>query len=115
MTDDPCLFCRILAGEIPAEKVAEDDLALAFRDISPVAPVHVLVIPKVHRPTLGELAETHPEHVVAVLAMARAVAAAEGVGEGYRLVGNNGAAANQTVFHAHAHVIGGRDLAWPPG
>jgi histidine triad (HIT) family protein len=115
MTDDACLFCRIVSGEIPAATVAETDLALAFRDIDPQAPTHILVIPRVHRPTLGELAETHPEEALAVLSLARQVADAEGISDGYRLVCNNGAAAQQTVFHAHAHVLGGRDFSWPPG
>jgi histidine triad (HIT) family protein len=115
MTDDFCLFCAILAGDVSADKVAETELALAFRDITPQAPTHVLVIPKVHRPTLPELAETHPQHAVGVLTLAREVAALEHVGEGYRLVCNNGAAAQQTVFHAHVHVLGGRQLTWPPG
>jgi histidine triad (HIT) family protein len=115
MTDDACLFCRIVAGEIAADVVAQDDLALAFRDINPQAPVHLLVIPKEHSPTLPELADAHPDHALAVLALAREVADAEGVGAGYRLVANNGAAAQQTVFHAHVHVLGGRPLTWPPG
>lgn len=115
MTDDACLFCRIVAGDIPAEVVAQDDEALAFRDIDPQAPVHILVVPKVHSPTLAELAESHPGPALAVLQLARQVALAEGIGDGYRLVCNNGAAAQQTVFHAHAHVLGGRPLTWPPG
>ena len=115
MTDDACLFCRIVAGEIPADVVAEDDQALAFRDVNPQAPVHVLVIPKEHSPTLTELADAHPEYALAVLRLARRVAEADGIGDGYRLVCNNGAAAQQTVFHAHAHVLGGRPFTWPPG
>ncbi|MBA2560206.1 MAG: histidine triad nucleotide-binding protein [Propionibacteriales bacterium] len=113
--DDSCLFCSILAGEVEADRVGETELALAFRDISPHAPTHVLVIPKVHRPTLAELAETHPEHAIGMLTLAREVAESEGVADGYRLVCNNGAAAQQTVFHAHAHVLGGREFRWPPG
>jgi histidine triad (HIT) family protein len=115
MTEDSCLFCRILAGEVPAEIVAETELALAFRDITPQAPTHVLVIPRAHRPTLAELAETHPAEAVGVLTLARTVAEQEGIGAGYRLVANNGAAAQQTVFHAHVHVLGGRTMTWPPG
>jgi histidine triad (HIT) family protein len=115
MSDDACLFCQIVAGEIPADKVAETDLAFAFRDINPQAPTHVLVIPKVHVPTLSELAETNPDYAIAVLLLARQVAEAEGVGGGYRLVANNGAPAQQSVFHAHAHVLGGREFTWPPG
>jgi histidine triad (HIT) family protein len=115
MTDDACLFCRIAAGDVPADIVAQDDLALAFRDINPQAPVHVLVIPREHSPTLTELADTHPDHALAVLRLARRVAEEEGIVDGYRLVCNNGAAAQQTVFHAHAHVLGGRPMTWPPG
>jgi histidine triad (HIT) family protein len=115
LTDDACLFCRIVAGDVSAEVVAEDDRALAFRDINPQAPVHVLVIPKEHSPTLAELAGSHPDHALAVLRLARQVADSEAVGDGYRLVCNNGAAAQQTVLHAHAHVLGGRPFTWPPG
>ncbi|MGI8433969.1 MAG: histidine triad nucleotide-binding protein [Nocardioidaceae bacterium] len=115
MTDAACLFCRIVAGEVPAETVAETADALAFRDISPQAPTHVLVIPKVHRPSLAELAQTHPDETVELLLLARQVAEGEGIANGYRLVANNGAAAQQTVFHAHVHVLGGRELTWPPG
>lgn len=115
MTDAACLFCRIVAGEVPAETVAETADALAFRDISPQAPTHVLVIPKVHRPSLAELAQTHPDETVELLLLARQVAEGEGIADGYRLVANNGAAAQQTVFHAHLHVLGGRELTWPPG
>ena len=115
MTENDCLFCKILAGEVPSDQVAETDLALAFRDITPQAPTHVLVIPKVHVPTLPELAAAHPDAAIAVLTLARDVAESEGVLDGYRLVGNNGARAQQTVFHAHAHVLGGRDFNWPPG
>jgi histidine triad (HIT) family protein len=115
MADESCLFCGILAGDVPADRVAETDLALAFRDITPQAPTHVLVIPKVHAPTLVELAESHPESAIGVLTLAGQVAGQDGVGDGYRLVANNGAAAQQTVFHAHVHVLGGRELTWPPG
>jgi histidine triad (HIT) family protein len=115
MTDDSCLFCRILAGEIPSEKVAETETAIAFRDIEPQAPVHVLVIPRTHVPTLTELAESNPDEALAVLRLAAQVADQEGVRDGYRLVANNGAKAQQTVFHAHVHVLGGRPFTWPPG
>jgi histidine triad (HIT) family protein len=115
LTDDACLFCRIVAGDVPAEIVVQDDLALAFKDINPQAPVHVLVIPKQHSPTLTELAASHSEHALAVLKLARSVAESEGITDGYRLVCNNGAGAQQTVFHAHAHVLGGRPFTWPPG
>jgi histidine triad (HIT) family protein len=112
--DTSCLFCRIVQREIPADVVAEDEYALAFRDIEPKAPTHVLVIPKAHHATLADLAVADPAATIATIVMAREVAEAEGV-PGYRLVANNGAAAQQTVFHAHLHVLGGRDLTWPPG
>jgi histidine triad (HIT) family protein len=114
-TDPDCLFCRIVATEIPADVVQETALSLAFRDIDPQAPTHILVIPRRHSPTLPELAEEDPASALDVLALARQVAHAEGLESGYRVVFNNGAAAQQTVFHAHLHVIGGRPFTWPPG
>lgn len=113
--DASCLFCRIVAGEIPATVVDESELSLAFRDVDPQAPTHVLVIPRRHCPTLPELAEADPDSAVDVLRLARRVALAESLEDGYRLVCNNGAGAQQTVFHAHVHVLGGRTLTWPPG
>ncbi|HEU5033152.1 MAG TPA: HIT domain-containing protein [Mycobacteriales bacterium] len=111
-----CLFCRIVSREIPADLVAESEAAVAFRDISPVAPTHVLVIPRAHHANLAEVAAAEPETLPAMLRLAAEVAAAEGVAEtGYRLVANTGAAAHQTVFHAHLHVLGGRQMGWPPG
>lgn len=115
-TSDPdCLFCKIVAGDIPAEPVAETDLSLAFRDLNPQAPTHVLVIPKRHAADLPELAEVDRDSAVDVLLLSRRVAREEGLIAGYRLVANNGPAAQQTVFHAHVHVLGGRELTWPPG
>lgn len=109
-----CLFCKIVAGEIPADVVADNDAALAFRDIAPQAPTHVLVIPKVHQPNAAELARHAPESLTSVFAMAAQVAEHEGLSD-YRAVFNTGAGAGQTVFHAHLHVLGGRNLGWPPG
>ncbi|MGG5258577.1 HIT domain-containing protein [Phycicoccus avicenniae] len=109
-----CLFCRIVAGEIPADVVAETEHSLAFRDISPQAPTHALVIPRRHVPDAASLAAASPEELADVVALAAAVAERDGL-PGYRLVANTGAAAQQTVFHAHLHVIGGRELTWPPG
>jgi histidine triad (HIT) family protein len=109
-----CLFCKIIAREIPATIVAEDEHCLAFRDINPQAPVHVLVIPKTHVASLNQL--TDQALGGRVLAFARDVAAAEGLAErGYRVVFNTNAEAGQTVFHLHAHVLGGRAQGWPPG
>ncbi len=114
-SSDDCLFCKIVTGEVTADTVAETDLAVAFRDIDPQAPTHILVIPRVHSPTLPELAADDPEAALAVLRLAREVAQADGVADGYRLACNNGAGAQQTVFHAHLHVLGGREFTWPPG
>jgi len=111
-----CLFCAIVAGEIPATTVLETDRILAFRDINPQAPTHVLVIPKKHYPDAAALAAADPGLLAEVITATHRVAAAEGVAEtGYRLVFNTGAQAGQTVWHVHAHVLGGRDLTWPPG
>ena len=109
-----CLFCRIASGEIPADIVLRTDDFVAFRDIAPQAPVHVLVIPVAHHVNAGELADADPLLAGGLLAAAKAVAASEGLDD-YRLVLNTGAAAGQSVFHVHAHVLGGRSLSWPPG
>jgi histidine triad (HIT) family protein len=111
-----CLFCKIIAGDIPAEKVYEDDHVIAFRDINPVAPTHVLVIPRTHIASLNDALPEHREALGAILLAAREVAKTEGLGErGYRLVVNTLKDAGQVVFHVHAHVIGGRPFEWPPG
>ncbi|MFB6890209.1 histidine triad nucleotide-binding protein [Kitasatospora sp. NPDC056327] len=104
-----CLFCKIVAGEIPATVVRRTDRVLAFRDIAPKAPVHVLVIPHVHYPNAASLAGAEPEIAGELLAEAGRVAADEGV-EDYRLIFNTGAGAGQTIFHAHVHVLGGRTM-----
>ncbi|ARZ70204.1 histidine triad nucleotide-binding protein [Streptomyces sp. HU2014] len=111
-----CLFCKIVAGEVPATVVRETDTTVAFRDINPQAPTHVLVIPKVHHPDAATLAAAEPQIAADILREAGHVAAAEGVdASGFRIVFNTGSGAGQTVFHAHAHVLGGRGLNWPPG
>jgi histidine triad (HIT) family protein len=111
-----CLFCKIVAGDIPATVVHETDTTLAFRDINPMAPTHVVVIPRAHHASAAALAEAEPGLVAQVLATGAEVARAEGVAEsGYRLVFNTGPDAGQTVFHVHLHILGGRSLAWPPG
>lgn len=109
MTD--CLFCRIVAGEIPATIVAETDAVVAFRDIAPKAPVHVLVVPRLHVANVTELAEQAPEVLADLVATAQRVANDEAGGE-YRLVFNTGEGAGQSVFHAHGHLLGGKRLAW---
>jgi histidine triad (HIT) family protein len=108
-----CLFCSIAAGDVPATIVHSDDLTVAFRDLNPQAPTHVLVIPRAHYPNVAALGE---EASAAVHRAAAAVAEAEGVaGSGWRLVFNTGGDAGQTVQHVHGHVLGGRQLEWPPG
>ena len=111
-----CLFCRIVAGEIPSSKVYEDDRLFAFNDISPQAPMHVLIVPKMHVPTLNDLTETHDGIVGDMVRRAAALAGERGYADsGFRTVFNCNAAAGQTVFHVHLHVLAGRPLAWPPG
>ena len=114
MADPSCLFCRIVAGEIPAKLVAETEECVAFRDIDPKAPTHVLVIPREHVASLDEARDAAMVGRLALLA-AR-IARDEGIAaSGYRTVINTNADAGQTVFHLHLHLLGGRKLAWPPG
>jgi len=111
-----CLFCAIVAGDIPSTQVLETDQILAFRDINPQAPTHVLIIPKAHYPDVAALAAADAALLGEVIDAAQQVAAAEGVAEtGYRVVFNTGIQAGQTVPHVHGHVLGGRSLTWPPG
>ncbi|MFF7987404.1 histidine triad nucleotide-binding protein [Streptomyces sp. NPDC007901] len=111
---EDCLFCKIVAGHVPATIVRETDTTVAFRDINPQAPTHVLVIPKVHYKDAAELAEGEPTIAADILREARSVADEDKL-ESYRIVFNTGSGAGQTVRHAHAHVLGGRGLTWPPG
>jgi histidine triad (HIT) family protein len=113
--DATCLFCKVVAGEVPAELVHETDTTVAFRDIQPQAPSHVLVIPRNHHRTAAALAHDEPETAAELLRVAGAVAEQEGLTDGYRLVFNTEAGAGQVVFHTHLHVIGGRRMTWPPG
>jgi histidine triad (HIT) family protein len=111
-----CLFCKIVAGDVPAKIVHADDKAIAFRDIDPKAPTHVLVIPREHIATVNELTGDHESVVGRLFTVARQVAHDEGLAnDGYRLVMNCGAGAGQSVFHIHLHLLGGRRLSWPPG
>jgi histidine triad (HIT) family protein len=111
-----CLFCAIGSGDIPADVVFSNDEVVAFRDITPQAPVHVLVIPRSHHDSAADLAAVDPALTATLIQVAAAVAKQEGVSEsGYRIVTNTGEAAGQSVRHVHFHVLGGRDLAWPPG
>jgi histidine triad (HIT) family protein len=111
---DECMFCRIANGGIPAKIVAESASCIAFRDIGPKAPTHVLVIPRRHVDSLNTLDD--PALVAEMIALAQQVAKADGIdGPGYRLVINTNAHGGQTVFHLHLHVLGGRQMKWPPG
>ncbi len=110
-----CIFCKIITGDIPATVVHESEHAVGFRDLNPQAPTHVLVIPRRHVADVASLASDAPEEVAPLFDAAAAVAAAEGLTNGYRMVANTGADAQQTVFHAHIHVLGGRPMTWPPG
>lgn len=111
-----CLFCRIVAGEIPADVVAEGEDWVAFRDVNPQAPTHVLVVPRRHIATLNELTPSDAALMGGLVGVAAGVARDEGlVDGGYRLAINCGAGAGQSVFHVHLHLLGGRRFAWPPG
>ena len=111
-----CLFCRIAAGEVPSRKAFEDDTLVAFHDVNPQAPVHVLVIPRRHIATLNDLAPEDGPLVGAMLQRAAAIAKELGVAaRGYRTVFNCNREAGQTVFHIHLHLLGGRPMHWPPG
>jgi histidine triad (HIT) family protein len=114
-TSEDCLFCKIVAGDIPAEVVLETDRSVAFRDLNPQAPTHVLVIPKAHQPNVAALGENQPEALVDLMETVAAVAEGEGLDGHYRLVFNTGSQVGQTVFHVHGHVLGGRPMGWPPG
>lgn len=111
-----CLFCKMVAGEIKPNTVYEDDDVLAFRDINPQAPTHVLVIPKTHISTLNDLQPDHAALVGKLFLVARQIAHDDGIAErGYRTVMNCNREAGQSVFHIHLHVLGGRGMHWPPG
>lgn len=117
---DDCLFCRILAGELPSDQVAENEVAVAFRDINPRAPVHVLVVTRRHLASAHELTPDDQEDLSAAFALAREVAEQEGIADGYRVATNVGTGGGQMIFHLHFHVLGGRQLGHvdsgqPPG
>lgn len=109
-TDPDCLFCKIVAGDLPSEQVHADDRAVAFRDIAPRAPVHVLVVPRLHIATAHDLTRADDELITHLLAVTRQVAESEGVTDGYRLATNVGTKGGQMVPHLHFHVLGGRQL-----
>ncbi|MDR9502520.1 MAG: histidine triad nucleotide-binding protein [Desulfurivibrionaceae bacterium] len=110
-----CLFCKIIKGDIPSDRLYEDDDVYAFRDISPQAPVHFLVIPKKHIKGPAALTEEDEKIIGKMMRVGADIARQEGVGDAFRMVFNNGAGAGQTVFHIHMHILGGRSLSWPPG
>ena len=115
-SNDQCLFCRIASGAIPAKKVHEDADVVAFHDINPQAPTHVLVIPRKHIAALDELTEADANTIGTTIVRASQIARELGLAQdGYRMVVNNGEGAGQTVFHIHVHVLGGRGFGWPPG
>jgi histidine triad (HIT) family protein len=110
-----CIFCRIAAGEIPSDIVHQDDDVVAFKDLSPQAPVHLLIIPRKHIASIDEAEDADAALLGRLLLTARDLAEKHGVAGGYRLVNNCGASAGQSVFHIHVHVLGGRPMDWPPG
>lgn len=111
-----CLFCGIVAGDVPANVVRRDEQSMAFRDINPQAPTHILLIPLAHHPDASALAAEDPHQLADLVTAAAELAESEGIaGSGYRLVFNTGDDAGQSVPHAHLHLLGGRTMAWPPG
>jgi len=114
---EDCIFCKILEGEIPSEKVYEDEYIAAFKDVNPQAPVHLLLIPKRHIASLDEVAETEEDRELLgwLLTKVGVVASAFGLAEGYRLICNCGEFGQQTVQHLHFHLLGKRQMSWPPG
>jgi len=111
-----CIFCKIAKKEIPANVIAETENLVAFRDITPQAPVHFLIIPKKHIPTLNDISSGDANIIFEAFLLAKDLAKKEGISEdGYRVVVNTNAGAGQSVFHIHWHVLGGRKFSWPPG
>lgn len=109
-----CLFCKIIAKEVPCDIIYEDERCIAFLDIEPQAPVHFLVIPKAHYPSNGSMTDEKGEVIAAIFRKIPDIAKSQGATD-YRVVNNNGAQAGQTINHLHFHVLGGRDMTWPPG
>ncbi len=110
-----CIFCKIAAGEIPSTKVYEDDTVVAFNDLDPQAPVHVLIIPKEHISSAAEINESNSAVVAHIFEVAAKIAAEKGLKDGFRIVNNCGDSASQSVKHLHFHLMGGRDFGWPAG
>lgn len=113
---EDCLFCKIAAGEIPSNKVYEDDMVYAFYDIDPKAPVHILIIPKKHIQSILQVGEADFPYLQRMILVAQRIAAEKGIAdEGFRLIFNTGKNGGQTVPHLHLHILGGRYMEWPPG
>ncbi|WP_277292822.1 histidine triad nucleotide-binding protein [Veillonella montpellierensis] len=111
---EDCIFCKIINGEIPTKKVLENDKFLSFYDLNPVAKVHVLIVPKNHISNIAHLNENNADYIAGILSFAKEVAKKLGISkDGYRLIFNTGEKAGQTVFHMHAHMLGGEELSWP--
>lgn len=110
-----CLFCKIINGEIPSNKVYEDDTVFAFRDIAPQAPTHILIIPKQHIKSAAEIDESNSSVISHIFDVAAKIAKQEGLDDGFRIVNNCGDIAGQTVKHLHFHLMGGREFTWPAG
>lgn len=112
---DSCVFCKIIAGEAPAKIIYETDTIMAFRDVHPAAPTHILIVPKKHISGLSELEPEDAALIGEIVLAAKLIAEQQETADGYRLVVNNGARAGQSVFHVHFHLLGGRKMSWPPG
>ncbi len=113
--ESQCIFCRIVAGQAPADKVYEDEHIFAFRDIHPQAPIHILVVPKRHIARLADLTREDAPLMGQMIYAARKIAEHEGFVDGFRVVMNNGPGAGQSVYHVHLHLLAGRRMTWPPG
>ena len=113
--NDGCIFCKIVAGEIPSKKVLEDDQIVAFHDLTPQAPTHVLIVPRKHLASLNDASDEDRALLGRILLAAHELAEELGIAAGYRVVNNCGASAGQSVFHVHFHLLGGRAMGWPPG
>lgn len=115
-THDPdCIFCKIIKQEIPSDKVYEDEFVYAFKDINPISPTHILVIPKKHFANLNEVEAEDKHFLSEILFRAKEIAKEQGIENGFRTIINTGTGAGQTVFHIHLHLLGGRTYTWPPG
>ena len=110
-----CLFCSIASKDIPSQLIYEDDLVVAFKDINPQAPIHFLVVPKLHVQSLDQVTEAHNSLIAHIMRLIPKLAAEQGVENGYRVINNCGSDGGQTVGHIHFHVLGGREMLWPPG